>query len=102
MTRRVKPANSDNAPIKANSGNELAVSGRACAKNIAGVVSAWATSATGRGSTIAVTGTSSPVGWTAAISTILKVSTGTAVVSTGIARTGSLTIFASSIALFFG
>ena len=36
MIRRVKPANSDNSPINANSGNELAVLGRASATCVAG------------------------------------------------------------------
>src|SRR5579863_1537805 len=100
MTNRVKPATSDNSPSNANSGNELAVWGRACATSAAGGAAA---TAAGGVWTTAVIGTSSPVGWIAVTGTLFNVSTGTAVVvSTGISRTGSFTIFASSIARFFG
>src|SRR5580658_9745173 len=101
MIRRVKPANSDSIPINANIGSELAVSGSVSATIVSGAACSVATGSGGWA--VAVTGTSSPVGWTSTISTVLKVSTGTAsVISIGSARTGSFTITASSIALFFG
>src|SRR5579863_8759125 len=100
MIMRVKPANSDSIPPNKNIGNELAVLGSVSATSAA---CGAAGAAAGGGWTTAVTGTSSPVGWTAASGTVFKVSTvTTSLVSTGMARTGSCAIFASSMARFLG
>src|SRR5579864_6073859 len=103
-----KAAHSESNPISPASGKELAVWGRACAISVfsagaaAGAAATGAATCCGGASTTAVTGTSSPVGCIASSFMLFKTSAGgTVFVSIGIARTGSLTIFASSNARFF-
>src|SRR4029077_11948411 len=100
MSTSIKPALSESSPISPASGNELAVWGKACATSVfsAGAV----TGAVATGAATTVTGTSSPVGLIASSCMFFKTSAGgTVFVSIGIARTGSLTTFASSNARFF-
>src|SRR6202521_2736423 len=110
MITSTKPAHSESSPISPASGKELAVWGKACATSVfsagadtgAAATGAATAARCGGASTTSVTGASSPVGLIASSLMLFKTSAGgTVFVSIGIARTGSLTIFASSNARFF-